>query len=122
MQCGYYVYIAEKRWQEKKLLDWNFSTGINNIKSDAELVDMFVCEGYASFCRSGEYCQCDSERFSDINVDKCKSKNQSDGLTCSGNGECVCGVCQCNIIPVRYSWTKTLLPNSLNIYVTWCSS
>ncbi|CAB4002298.1 Hypothetical predicted protein, partial [Paramuricea clavata] len=48
---------------------------------------------------SGEFCQCDAQRFSNINSDKCKNSNETGALTCSGNGECDCGVCQCNLIP-----------------------
>jgi hypothetical protein len=56
-----------------------------------------------SFRRSGEHCQCDAEQFTNINTDKCKDSNETGALICSGNGECDCGVCQCNLIPVSYS-------------------
>ena len=55
--------------------------------------------------RSGEFCQCDAQQFSDIDTDKCKSANETGALVCSGNGECDCGVCRCNLIPVSYSGT-----------------
>lgn len=48
-------------------------------------------------CNPGRYgrkCECDeSEISSRASLEQCLNKNET--VTCSGNGECICGVCQC---------------------------
>ena len=85
------------RTKLEKLLKRNFCTSINNIIN--KMQNLYLCGACVLFCRSGEYCQCDSEQFSDIGVEKCRSANETGARICSGNGECDCGVCQCNLVP-----------------------
>ena len=57
-------------------------------------------------CRAGEFCQCDTQEFSNINLGNCKMNNETLSPVCSDNGECECGVCQCSVVPVSHetSW------------------
>jgi hypothetical protein len=66
--------------------------------------------------RSGEFCQCDAQQFSDIDTDKCKSANETGALVCSGNGECDCGVCRCNLIPVSYIVEPSYIQGTVQLW------
>ncbi|KAH9500862.1 Integrin beta-1, partial [Bulinus truncatus] len=91
---------------EQLVINLNVACGCECERPDHEIPNSDKCNaGNGTFecgvcnCNVGRYgrkCECDESQISSADsLKQCKDPARNDSQVCSGNGECICGACEC---------------------------